>query len=198
MARASVISRPFALSTHWHVACLSGHQKQSRRLQKEMEDTMRTTTTIIGIAAFALAGLSADAMARGRGPRGGSPGRGFAARGLSPQQKQQIRETASKQAEPLQAQMKTKLRELQQLWRADRPDRGAIVREHGEMNAIRDKQQSIWIDFRMQVHGVLTPEQRAKWAEHAGGGPGFGGGSGAGSGFSPRGFGNPDCPMRTQ
>jgi Spy/CpxP family protein refolding chaperone len=166
-----------------------------------MEDTMRTTTTIIGIAAFALAGLSADAMARGRGPRGGSPGRGFAALGLSPQQKQQIdqfRETASKQAEPLQAQMKTKLRELQQLWRADRPDRGAIVREHGEMNAIRDKQQNIWIEFRLQVHAVLTPKQRAQWADNAGGGPGFGGGFGPGSGFSPRGLGDPDCPMRAQ
>ena len=142
---------------------------------------MRTTTTIIGIAAFALAGLSSDAMAQGRGPRGGGPGRGFAALGISPEQKQQIdqfREAAGKQVEPLQAQMETKFTELRQLWHADRPDRGAILRKHAELNAIRDKQQNIWIDFRLQVHSLLTPEQRAKWADRAGGGPGFGGGIG--------------------
>jgi Spy/CpxP family protein refolding chaperone len=178
-----------------------------------------TTTTIIGIAAFALAGLSADAMAQGRGPRGGGPGRGFAALGISPQQKQQIdqfREAASKQAEPLQAQMETKFKELQQLWRADRPDRGAILRKHGELNAIRDQQQNIWIDFRLQVHSVLTPEQRANWANHVGGDPGFAGGFGRGHGRGfmrggaggdefgpgpgpgPGGFGGPNCPLRAQ
>ena len=177
---------------------------------------MRTTTTIIGIAAFALAGLSSDAMAQGRGPRGGGPGRGFAALGISPEQKQQIdqlREAAVKQAEPLRAQLEAKWREMQQLWKADRPDKGAIVRKHGELNAIRDKQQNIWIDFRLQVHSLLTPEQRAKWADRAGGGPGLGGGFGRGhgrgfmrggaggggfghgSGPGPGGFGGPNCPF---
>ncbi len=176
---------------------------------------MRTTTTIIGIAAFVLAGLSADAMAQGRGPRGGGPGRGFAALDLSAQQRQQIdqfREAATKLAEPLQAQMETKLTELRQLWHADRPDRGAILRKHAELNAIREKEQGIWIDFRLQAHSVLTPEQRAKWADRAGGGPGFGGGFGrghgrgfmrggaGGGGFGPGpgpgpgGFGGPNCP----
>jgi len=177
---------------------------------------MRTTTTIIiGIATFALAGLSADAMAQGRGPRGQGPGRGFAALGISPEQRQQIdqlREAAVKQAEPLRAQLEAKWREMQQLWKADRPDKGAIVRKHGEVNAIREKQQSIWIDFRLQAHAVLTPEQRATWAAYAGSGPGLGGGFGRGHGRGfmrgggfgpgqgpgPGGFGYPDCPMRAQ
>jgi len=96
--------------------------------------------------------------------------------------------------------------------KADRPDKGAIVRKHGEVNAIREKQQSIWIDFRLQAHAVLTPEQRATWAAYAGSGPGLGGGFGRGHGRGfmrgggfgpgqgpgPGGFGYPDCPMRAQ
>jgi Spy/CpxP family protein refolding chaperone len=179
---------------------------------------MRTTTIIIGIAAFALAGLSAEAMAQGRGLRGGGPGGRFAALGLSPQQKQQIdqyREAAWKQAEPLHAQMQAKFKEMQQLWRADQPDRAAIIRKHGELDAIRDQQRNIWIDFRLQVHAVLTSEQRIKWADHMGGGPGPGGGFGRGRGHGfmrggpgfgggfgpgpgPGGFGGPNCPMQAQ
>jgi Spy/CpxP family protein refolding chaperone len=170
-----------------------------------------TTTTIIGIAALALAGLSADAFAQARGPRGGGPGRGLAGLGISPEQKQQIeqlRQAAWKQAEPLRAQMDTKLGELRQLWQTDRPDKEALVRKQSELDAIRDQQRSIWIDFRLQVHTLLTPEQRTKWAEQAGLGLGGGFGQGHGRGFmkgggmgrghGPGGFGNPDCPLRAQ
>jgi Spy/CpxP family protein refolding chaperone len=172
-----------------------------------------TTTTIIGIAALALAGLSADAFAQPGGPRGGGPGRGLAALGISPEQRQQIdqlRQAAWKQSEPLRAQMDAKQAELRQLWQTDRPDKAAIVSKQGELDALRAQQQSISVDFRLQVHALLTPEQRTKWAEQAGPGLGGGFGRGHGRGFmhgpgfgrgqgpGPRGMGNPDCPLRAQ
>jgi Spy/CpxP family protein refolding chaperone len=92
--------------------------------------------------------------------------------------------------------------ELRNLWRVDQPDKSAIAQKQAELDAIRVQQRAIWTDFRYQVHGVLTPEQRSKWADW--GGPGMGRGRGRGfghggpHGFGPGGFARPDCPMRAQ
>ena len=143
---------------------------------------MTTKVKIVGIATVLLAGMTADAWAQGRGPMGGAY---FAQMKLSPEQRQKIeafREAAMKQAEPLRLEMQAKAAEMKQLWLADKPDKTAIERKQTEMEAIGHKLRGIWTDFHLQLHAVLTPEQRAKWAEHMGSGPGMGGGRGMGRG----------------
>ena len=173
---------------------------------------MKKTLTIIGVAALTMGGLAAEAMAQGRGPGYGGPGRRLAALDLTAQQQQQIgqlRDAALKQCEPLRAQLGQKLDELRNLWRAPQPDRRAIAHKQTEVDTLRAKQRDVWTDFRYQVHALLTPEQRSKWADW--GGPGMGGGRGRGfwhrgprgggfgpGGFGPGGFGRPDCPLRAQ
>ena len=163
-----------------------------------------TLTIIISIAAVTMIGLSSEAMAQGRGPRGRGPGRCMAALDLTAQQRGQIdqlRDVAMKQSAPLRAQMRQKRDELRSLWRASQLDKNAITQAQAEVDAIRAKQREIWTDFRYQAHAVLTPEQQAKWAEHGcpgreGGrrfGHGRGGrGFGPGRGFGQGGYGGPD------
>ena len=144
---------------------------------------MRASTKIVGIATVLLVGMTASARAQGRGPMRGNPD--AAQLKLSPEQKQKIeafRVAAMKQAEPLRKEMQAKAAEMKQLWLADKPDKNAIERKQTEMEGIHHKLRGIWTDFHLQLHAVLTPEQRAKWAEHLGGGPGMGGGRGMGRG----------------
>jgi Spy/CpxP family protein refolding chaperone len=166
---------------------------------------MKNSLGIIGIATLTMVALSGEVMAQGRGPGHGGQGRGLAALNLTAQQRQQIdqlREVAAKQSEPLRAQMAQKRDELRVLWRVDQPDKNAIKQKQAEMDGLRVQQHAIWTDFRFQVHGVLTPEQRSKWADW--GGPGMGRGHGRGfkhggpRGFGPGAFANPDCPMHAQ
>jgi Spy/CpxP family protein refolding chaperone len=146
---------------------------------------MRTRTKIVGIATVLLAGMTASAWAQGRGPMSGNPDAHFAQLKLSSEQKQKVqafREAAMKQAEPLRKEVQAKAAEMKQLWLADKPDKTAIERKQTEMEGIHHKLRGIWTDFHLQLHAVLTPEQRAKWAEHMGGGPGMGMGGGRGMG----------------
>jgi zinc resistance-associated protein len=146
---------------------------------------MRTRAKIVGIATVLVAGMTASAWAQGRGPMSGNPDAHFAQLKLSPEQKQKagaFREAAMKQAAPLRLEMQAKAAEMKLLWLADKPDKNAIERKQSEMEAIGHKLRGIWTDFHLQLHAVLTPEQRAKWAEHMGGGPGMGGGRGMGRG----------------
>jgi Spy/CpxP family protein refolding chaperone len=168
---------------------------------------MKKLITIIGLAALSIGGIASEATAQGRGPWHGGQGRRLAALNLTTAQQQQIdqlRDAAIKQSEPLRAQMVQKRDELRTLWRADQLDRGAIAQKQVELDGLRAKQREIWTDFRSQVHAVLTPEQRSKWADWGGSGMGPGRGRGfrrggpQGGGFGPGGFGNPDCPMRAQ
>lgn len=173
---------------------------------------MKKAIPIIGILALTAVGLTGTAAAQGRGPRGGGPGKGMAALGLTDPQRQQIdqlRDAAARQAEPLQAQAKQKHDELRGLWRADSLDKGAIAQKQAELDALHVKQREIWTDLRYRVHAVLTPEQRAKWASagpdmgrgfgrgfrHGGPDRGFGPGGGPGRGLGPGGCpGVADCP----
>lgn len=168
---------------------------------------MKKALGIIGIATLTLVGLSGEVLAQGRGPGAGGPGRRLAALDLTIQQRQQLdqlREAAAKQSEPLRAQMVQKRNELRKLWRVDQPDRGAIASKQAELDAIHAQQRAIWTDLRFQVHALLTPEQRTRWADF--GGPGLGRGHGRGfkhggprgAGLGPGGFAAPDCPLRAQ
>jgi zinc resistance-associated protein len=146
---------------------------------------MKTNLRIVGIASVLLAGMSASAWAEGHGAMSGNPDAHFAQLKLSPEQKQKVatfREAAMKQAEPMRKEMQAKAAEMKQLWLTDKPDKNAIERKQSEMEAIGHKLRGIWTDFHLQLHTVLTPEQRAKWAEHVGKGPGMMGGSGMGHG----------------
>jgi Spy/CpxP family protein refolding chaperone len=158
---------------------------------------MRTRTKIVGITTLLLAGMTAGAWAQGRGPMSGNPDAHFAQLKLSPEQKQKVqafREAAMKQAEPVRKEMQAKAAEMKQLWLADKPDKNAIERKQVEMEAIGHKLRGIWTDFHLQLHAVLTPEQRAKWAEHMGGGSGMGGGRGMGRGGMHGGGMGGGCP----
>lgn len=164
---------------------------------------MRSTKSILGIATLLLAGISANAFAQGRGMRGGPMnGSGpFAQLELTAEQKQKVeplREATKKQAEPLQNAMQAKHTELQQLWSVDRPDKAAIERKQAEIAGIHQKLQAIRTELHLQIHAILTPEQRTKWAQRQGKGPGMGGRGGKGRGFmhgGDMGGGDPaNCP----
>lgn len=176
-------------------------------LGNETEDIMKNALGIIGIVTLTMAGLPGEVMAQGRGPGFGGHGKRMAALNLTPQQQQQIdqfRDAAAKQSEPLRAQMGQKRAELDTLWRVDQPDKKAITEKQAELDTLRTQQHTIWTDFRFQVHAVLTPEQRSKWAELDG--PGMGRGHGRwfkrggprGAGFGPGGMSCPNCPMQAQ
>lgn len=163
---------------------------------------MKNALSIIGIATLTMVGLSSNVMAHGRGPGAEGPGRRMAALNLTAEQREQIhqlREAAIRQSEPLRAPMAQKQDELRALWRADQPDRNAIAQKQAEIDTLHIQQRTIWMDFRLQVHGLLTPEQRSQWGDW--GGPGRGHGRGfmhggpRGGGFGPGGFSHPDCPM---
>jgi Spy/CpxP family protein refolding chaperone len=151
---------------------------------------MNKVFSIIPVAALLVAGLAGNAQAgergpkpKGEGPKSGKPMGPAGDLNLTPEQKQkmdQIHEAAAKQAEPLHKELAAKTKEMQPLWAVDKPDRAAIERKHAEMMAIQSKLWGIHIDSKLQIHALLTPEQRAKWAEHHGEGPGMPGMHGPG------------------
>jgi Spy/CpxP family protein refolding chaperone len=171
---------------------------------------MNQLLRIFAIAALVSAGLVANAQAGERGPkakvggpRPGKPMGPMAELGLTPEQKQsfdRIHEAAAKQAEPVHQELAAKMKEMQALFAVDKPDRAAIERKHAEMSAIHAKLWGIHLDAKLQIHAVLTPEQRAKWAQgpdmpgmmH---GPGMGGMHGPGMG-GMRGGMHGDCPCK--
>ena len=142
---------------------------------------MNTVLRIVGVAALLLAGFAGNAQAgergpkaKGEGPKAGKPMGPPADLNLTSEQKQKmdkIHEAAAKQAGPLHKEMAAKMKEMQPLWAVDKPDRAAIERKHAEMSAIQSKLWGIHIDTKLQIHALLTPEQRAKWAEDHDAGP---------------------------
>ena len=154
-------------------------------------------TKLVGIATVLLAGMTASAWAQGHGMMNGKPGAHLAQLKLTPEQKKMVeafREAAMKQAEPLRMEMQTKAAEMKQLWLADKPNKADIERKQTEVESVAHKLRGIWTDFHLQLHAVLTPEQRAKWAEQMGSGPGMGGGPGKGHGGMHGGGMGDGCP----
>lgn len=138
---------------------------------------MNRLARIFAIAALLSAGVATSAQAGPHGPKGAGPKAGKGMMGpmadlnLTPEQKQkidQIHDVAVKQAEPLQKELGAKMKELQALWTAEKPDKAAIERKHDEMNPIHTKLRNVHIDSKLQIHALLTPEQRAKWSSRHG------------------------------
>jgi len=140
---------------------------------------MKTNMGILGLAALLLVGAPAWAQNNKGGMNNnkggmmkGNHNAAMAALNLTPEQKQKIdalKDAAMKQSEPLRKEMQSKMAEMKGLWMVDKPDKEAIGRKQAEMDSTRQKLRAIWTDFHLQMHDVLTPEQRAKWAEHFGG-----------------------------
>ncbi len=146
---------------------------------------MKTSSMILGLASLLLVGApswaqnnntSSGTNTNTHGNKGEMKGNyrstAMAGMKLTPDQKQKIdelRNAAMKQAEPLRKEKQNQMAEMKGLWLADKPDREAIMRKQAEMDGTRQKLRAIWTDFHLQLHGILTPEQRAKWAEHFGG-----------------------------
>jgi Spy/CpxP family protein refolding chaperone len=180
--------------------------------------------------------MGATSLALAQGPGGGTAstaGKGAADQkspisDLTPEQKGKIaalRAAAMEKAAPLRNELDAKMTEMRQLWAAEKPDRKAITGKQAEMDAIHQKMRAIWTDFGLDVHALLTPAQRAEWAQagpghgmgmgpgmmggggpkgRRGGGPGRGHGAGMGPGMG-MGQGmdgcpcaSPMCPMNTQ
>jgi protein CpxP len=104
----------------------------------------------------------------GRGP--GRGGRGYGMGGLNrvdltPDQQAKItklREDAEKVAAPLREKVNALREQMRTLWAAPTPDEGAILKLHREIHKIEGQLAEYWIQHRIDVLSVLTPEQRAK------------------------------------
>ena len=190
---------------------------------------MHKAFSSMGIAMMLLVGTGSPALAQGPGANS-PPGAGRGAMGqkgpvsnLTPEQQTKIaalRAAAMEKAAPIRGELETKMTEMRQLWVVDKPDRKAIVGKQAEMDAIHQKMRTIWTDFGLEVHALLTPAQRAEWAQgnpgqgwgmgmgmmgaggprgrHGGGpgrGPGHGMGMGMGQGMEGCPCGSPMCPM---
>ena len=141
---------------------------------------------------------------------------------LTPDQETKIaalRTAAQEKAAPLRGELDAKMVEMRQLWAVEKPDRKAITGKQAEMDAIHQKMRAIWTDFGLEVHALLTPAQRAEWAQAGPGhgmgmgpgmmgsgpkgrrgggpghGPGYGMGMGMGQGMDGCPCGSPMCPM---
>ena len=163
--------------------------------------------------------LAASAQGRGRG-FGGGMGRGWgggygpgpmalAALDLTAAQQKKIGELRAAHNQRLiemQARLDVLRSEMAELWRADRPDRKAILAKHGEMDILRQQIREEGVDFRLAVMDLLTTDQLKQlktwrgrrgpgkgrglgpcgrgmgWGRGRGRGMGWGGGAGGGWG----------------
>lgn len=156
---------------------------------------MHKTFSSMGLVMMLLVGAVSPALAQGPGANS-NPGGGKGAMGqkpplsnLTPDQEAKIaalRASAKDKAAPLRGELETKMVEMRQLWAVEKPDRKAIVGKQAEMDTIHQKMRAIWTDFGLEVHALLTPAQRAEWAQ-AGPGRGMGMGPGMMGGGGPRG-----------
>ncbi len=99
------------------------------------------------------------------------------------------------------ATMQIKVMELNDLMRADKPDRAAIDRKLAEVNAAQAASEKANIDHQLAVRSLLTPDQQAKlktmMQNRPGMGPGRGQGGPGGRGGPGRG-GQPQAPQQKQ
>lgn len=125
--------------------------------------------------------VSADVYARGKGRCGcmGSRGPGVgpaAAANLDLDENQQkklseLREEHARSIATIRDELDARRAELQELWSAERPDRGAILAKHAEMDLLRRKLREARVDHRLAVQDILTSDQRARLLKLLGQGP---------------------------
>ena len=116
--------------------------------------------------------LAASAQGWGRG-FGGGKGRGWE-RGYGPgpmalaaldlnaaQQKKidELRAAHNQRLSDLRARLDVLRSEMAELWRADRPNRKAILAKHMEMDVLRRQMRDERVDFRLAVMDLLTTDQ---------------------------------------
>jgi Spy/CpxP family protein refolding chaperone len=88
----------------------------------------------------------------------------------------------------VKAQLREKKDQLRELWLQDSPSEKSILAKHKEMEPLRAKIRERQIKHRLEVHKLLTPEQRTKLRELAderGKGRGMGRGKGRGGPGGP-------------
>lgn len=130
---------------------------------------MKRYATIAMVTALVLLLLPAAVSAEpGQGRRMGR-GSGMGLRGveLTAEQRQkldEIRVNLAKEIEPLRAEVKVKQVELEALWRAEKPDAKKVIAKVREISGVREKLAVVRANFRLAMHNLLTPEQRAKLA----------------------------------
>jgi Spy/CpxP family protein refolding chaperone len=86
---------------------------------------------------------------------------------LTADQQQQVsllRQSLTKKLEPIWTQLDAERAEFQALWDADEPDRASILARQAEMDPLRVSVRAAYVDFRIAVHKLLTPEQRRQFA----------------------------------
>ena len=116
--------------------------------------------------------LAVSAQGRGRG-FGGGMGRGWgggygpgpmalAALDLTVAQQKKIAELRAglnERLSDLQTRLDAKRSEMAELWRAQRPDRKAILAKHEEMDVLRRQIREEGVDFRLAAMDLLTTDQ---------------------------------------
>ncbi|HUK30425.1 MAG TPA: Spy/CpxP family protein refolding chaperone, partial [Candidatus Acidoferrum sp.] len=96
------------------------------------------------------------------------------------------------------ATMQIKRMELNDLLRADKPDRAAIDRKLGEVNAAQAASEKAIIDHMLAMRTILTPDQQAKIKTMMQDRPGPGMGPGMGPGRGGRGGPGQNKPPQVQ
>ena len=150
---------------------------------------MKRTMIITGFAAVIVMLGTADLMAQGKG-RGMRQGPRAINSPVTPMvnltAEQQLKiaklraEKIKKMASP-QAQLQVLRSEMRAIWLSDSPDRKKIAAKQAKMDVVRKQLREIRMDFRLAVHRLLTPEQRAGFVNTIGpASRGFGRGRGMG------------------
>lgn len=75
---------------------------------------------------------------------------------------QSLRETHLKEVTPLRTQIFTKKAELKLLWVQNNPDKNKIMSKQKEISDLQYRMKEKSTDYRLEIHKVLTPEQRAQ------------------------------------
>jgi len=90
--------------------------------------------------------------------------------GLSAEQTQRVEEIrlkSERKAIKLKADLKLAQLDLRSLLQKDYPDKGAVYKKVEEIGALRTRLEKNRIDTRLEVHNLLSPEQRKKLREAA-------------------------------
>lgn len=128
-----------------------------------------TPRTLTVLAVACVVGLASTAQAQ-RGPRGQrhqgpNIDRLIERLELSDEQAERARALAEQKrttTQPIHEQVRQRREQMRQLWQSDEPDRDSLLALQAEIHALRGQMAVARIDFRLGLHAILTPEQRAK------------------------------------